>query len=320
MKKCCLCLNLSSAVTAIGACFFVSTLFVFISYLIFIEDFRTSVLNDFYDIAPCEFPLLDIVIDSLFEYSMAANLLLLLAFSTRWFLLPWLVIYTLNAIALVVVSVVFIVFPKPFFGESPHISYVLSVFPLLLALVITYSWMVVKSRFDEMSETDVKEENERICNIRLGFFVQCIGGFIAITSALFLLGYYAKLDGIIVRKLEQITHYDQFNYKATISSFIISGIVINLLLIMGGSGSKWRRSLLVPWLIFYGLVVLLCLGVHQWFTTLCWVEEKIYGLISLVVGCLILLFWTFVWIVAAEASEQPQESYANTKMSSFHRL
>ena len=111
-----------------------------------------------------------------------------------------------------------------------------------------------------------------------------------------------------------------FRPQATISSFIIAGIVINLLLIMGGSGSKWRRSLLVPWLIFYGLVVLLCLGVHQWFTTLCWVEEKIYGLISLVVGCLILLFWTFVWIVAAEASEQPQESYANTKMSSFHRL
>ena len=84
MKKCCLCLNLSSAVTAIGACFFASTLFVFVTYLVFIEDFRTGVLNDLYDIAPCELPALDVLIDSLFEYSMAVNLLLLLAFSTRF--------------------------------------------------------------------------------------------------------------------------------------------------------------------------------------------------------------------------------------------
>jgi hypothetical protein len=58
---------------------------------------------------------------------------------------------------------------------------------------------------------------------------------------------------------------------------------------------------LLPWLIFYGLGVLVSIVAHQWLTTLCWVEEKIYGLISLVIGFLTLLVWTLMWIVAAEA-------------------
>ena len=44
----------------------------------------------------------------------------------------------------------------------------------------------------------------------------------------------------------------------------------------------------------------------QWLTTLCWVEEKIYGVISLVLGFLTLMVWTLVWIVAAEAAEKPK--------------
>ena len=126
-------------------------------------------------------------------------------------------VYALNAVVLIAVAVLLAVFPKPFFGESPSVSYVLAVFPLLLALLIAYCWLVIRARFEEMSEGEAKEagSGERICNVRLGFFVQCIGGFIAITSALFLLGYYAKLDGVIVRKLEQITHYDEFNYKVS---------------------------------------------------------------------------------------------------------
>jgi len=39
---------------------------------------------------------------------------------------------------------------------------------------------------------------------------------------------------------------------------------------------------------------------------LCWVEEKIYGLISLIIGFITLVVWTLVWIVAAEAGEKPK--------------
>ena len=72
---------------------------------------------------------------------------------------------------------------------------------------------------------------------------------------------------------------------------------------MGGSGAPWRRALLVPWLLFHGIVIIAAIALHQWFTTLCWVEEKIYGLVSLVMGAGLLVLWTYVWLIASEASK-----------------
>eukprot|EP00095_Tigriopus_kingsejongensis_P011415 maker-scaffold993_size72668-snap-gene-0.15 protein:Tk11415 transcript:maker-scaffold993_size72668-snap-gene-0.15-mRNA-1 annotation:"c-5 sterol desaturase erg3" len=206
-------------------------------------------------------------------------------------------------------------------GDST-LNYLLALGILLLVTLLLYAWAIIRARFEELCAEEQKNSTQ-FCRVSNGFFVQCVGGIFAISCSLLLLGYYAKLDDVIVRKLGQMTKMNDFQFKPIVSSFIISSIVINLMLIAGGSGSKWRRCLLVPWLIFYGLLVLLCLGVHQWFTTLCWVEEKIYGLISLVFGILLLCLWTLVWIVAAEASETTEtqtNGYTNTKLSNFHRL
>ncbi|QQP49100.1 Uncharacterized protein FKW44_009630, partial [Caligus rogercresseyi] len=69
-----------------------------------------------------------------------------------------------------------------------------------------------------------------------------------------------------------------------ISSLIVLCIFVNILVIIGGSGGRWRRSLLLPWLIVYGFIIMGAIAAHQWFTTLCWVEEKIYGLVCLITG------------------------------------
>ena len=47
-----------------------------------------------------------------------------------------------------------------------------------------------------------------------------------------------------------------FYLQTIIATCIIVAIVTNLLVIVGGSGKRWRRAFLLPWLIFYGLGVL----------------------------------------------------------------
>lgn len=325
MKYCCGCLQLRQAVNLIGLVFFTISLVLFVAYLVFIEDIRTGLLNDHFGIPPCEMPLLDVLVDSLVEYSLASNLLLLFGGASRWLLLPWLYIYALNMVAMLGFFVFLLVSPiasgTMISGDST-INYVVALGLLLLMTLFLYAWAIIRARFDEMSLEEQKSSTQ-FCRVSNGFFVQCVGGIFAISSALLLLGYYAKLDDVIIRKLAQMTKITSFNFKPIVSSFIISSIAINLMLIAGGSGSKWRRCLLVPWLIFYGLLVLFCLGTHQWFTTLCWVEEKIYGLISLCFGIILLCLWTLVWIVAAEASEAEEvqtTTFTNTKLSNFHRL
>ena len=60
----------------------------------------------------------------------------------------------------------------------------------------------------------------------------------------------------------------------------MAAIAVNLLVFFGSTGERWRRVFLMPWLIYYGIGILIAIGAHQWLTTLCWVEEKLYGLIG----------------------------------------
>ena len=71
--------------------------------------------------------------------------------------------------------------------------------------------------------------------------------------------------------------------------------------------------------IYYGIGILIALGAHQWLTTLCWVEEKLYGLIALGIGFFTTILWTTVWIVAAEAADKPQVML-NRNPLGFQRL
>ena len=39
--------------------------------------------------------------------------------------------------------------------------------------------------------------------------------------------------------------------------FLVISILVNILLILGCSGKRWRRALAFPWLIFYGKMMIL---------------------------------------------------------------
>jgi len=279
--------------------------------LIFIEDLRRHVLQDFYEIVPCTRPDIDCLVDSLFEYSMLANILLIMMCTgcTRWLLMPWLIMYTINIIALIIFSIILFIYPMPLIPEGrpeyPIVRF-LGLVPLSVAFLLSYCWVVVHSQFSQMSSPEKRDET-RCCPMQLKTGVQIIAGVLAIISAVILVAFYARLDEMISEKYERMMRSKPSAHMQTvISSCIIVAIVCNLMVIVGGSGKKWRRAFLLPWLIFYGLGVLVSIVAHQWLTTLCWVEEKIYGLISLVIGFVTLVVWTLVWIVAAEAGEKPK--------------
>ena len=59
------------------------------------------------------------------------------------------------------------------------------------------------------------------------------------------------------------------------AGLIVLAIMVNILVILGGSGGRWRRGLLLPWLLLYGFVTVGCLVTHLYFTSLCWREEKV---------------------------------------------
>ena len=62
-----------------------------------------------------------------------------------------------------------------------------------------------------------------------------------------------------------------------ITAFCLTTIVVNLFAIIGASGAKWRRGFMVPWLILYGFMVIILVGMYEWFTSDCYFEHKGYG-------------------------------------------
>ena len=101
---------------------------------------------------------------------------------------------------------------------------------------------------------------------------------------------------------------------------------MNLFAIIGASGAKWRRGFMVPWLILYGFMVIILVGMYEWFTSDCYFEHKGYGenlqrescpklinerrltnqilsgMVALGFGTGILAIWTCVWLNASDAS------------------
>ena len=53
--------------------------------------------------------------------------------------------------------------------------------------------------------------------------------------------------------------------------------MVNLFAIIGSAGAKWRRGLMVPWLILYGFIVIILVGMYEWCTADCYFEHKGYG-------------------------------------------
>ncbi|XP_040564578.1 uncharacterized protein [Lepeophtheirus salmonis] len=341
MKKCCFCLTLINGVRSIGAILFTLTLTIFVFYLVFIEYVRLRVLENLYGIIPCSQPRIDIIIDSLFEYSLLANTLLLIVCTTgctRWLLVPWLTIYALDILTLIAISMYLFIFPMPLISENRMEHSLLrgiGLIPLLLAVALTYCWMVVRALYTEMNESGTNDNapsasmgpvstnnnSPKICcPLKLRMGVQILGGILTIVSLNLLIAHYLKLDDVIADKYERLFgEKPAARIQVMISSSIVLCIFVNILVIFGGSGGRWRRALLLPWLIVYGFIIMGAIGAHQWFTTLCWVEEKVYGLVCLITGFLGLVLWTLVWLVAAEASEKPKLLIARNPLG-FQRL
>merc|ERR1712020_273334 len=149
-EKCGGCLSLHKSARIIGTVLFLLTVGLFVAYLIFIENLRRIILEDLFEIAPCSQPWIDIVIDSLFEYSLLVNLLLIgtCVGCTRWVLIPWLILYAINIFLLVVVSIYMFIKPIPVFTtESAHYELLrlFGLVPLAAALLLGYFWMVVRN-------------------------------------------------------------------------------------------------------------------------------------------------------------------------------
>ena len=145
-KKCCYCISLTIGSKAIGSFFLLLTLGrtwniaivssngdsppgLFIAYLMKIEDVRDFILDDMYGISPCTIAPLETLIDSCFEFSILVNLLVVSQLTagairhcllcqvfalkkwTRWLLVPWLVMYSINIIVLTILATLMFLYP-----------------------------------------------------------------------------------------------------------------------------------------------------------------------------------------------------------------
>ncbi|QQP49099.1 Uncharacterized protein FKW44_009629, partial [Caligus rogercresseyi] len=225
MKKCCFCLTLINGVRSIGAILFTLTLSLFVFYLVFIEYVRLRIFENFYGIIPCSQPKIDILIDSLFEYSLLANALLLIVCSTgctRWLLVPWLTVYALDILTLLGVSIYLFIFPMPLLSENRmehSLLRAIGLIPFFLSMALTYCWMVVRALYNDMNEPGGNEgpssgpmgpglstanSPKVCCPLKLRMGVQILGGILTILSLNILVAHYLKLDDIIADKYERL--------------------------------------------------------------------------------------------------------------------
>lgn len=329
LKHCCCCLSLDKGTRTIGTAFFIITLGVYITYLVFIEDFRDKVLDDLYGIQPCTIPPIDTVTDVAFEYSIIANLLLVVACvgCTRWLVVPWLVMYLLNILFLIGVALGMFAVPIPLLQDSMKgtIEYqmlrCLGFIPLILAAGLAYFWLVIRSLFVEMGKGEKPDTAETCCPIKMKTGVQIVGGVLSILSGVVLVLYFAKLDTLVEAKYYRVFGSQISRGQLTwIAGLIVLAVMVNILLILGGSGKRWRRSLLLPWLLFYGAGIILCLLLHLYYTSLCWREEKLIGLGCLGAGFIFLVLWSLVWVVAAEMADKEKVLIARPSPLGFQRL
>merc|ERR1711953_497927 len=205
------CLSLHKSARIIGSLLFILTVGLFVAYLIFIEDLRRLVLENVFEIQPCTQPLIDIVVDSLFEYSLLVNLLLVSTCvgCTRWVLVPWLIVYSLNIILLVVAAIYLFINPLPMF-TTEHAHYELlrlfGLVPIAVAFILGYFWAVVCNLFNSISSLEKKndENGNGCCNLNYRIGVQIMAGILTIFSAVVLVLHYVKLDEMIKDKYERI--------------------------------------------------------------------------------------------------------------------
>lgn len=327
-ESCCCCISLELGTRIIGAVFLILSLGGFVGYLIKLEDLRDFILEGLYSIPPCTIPPIDTLTDAAFEYSILANILLLLGCvsCTRWLLVPWLSVYCLNMVLMVATSLGMFLVPVPILnpsltGTATHQALrLLGFIPLLFGAVIFYAWLVVRSRFIELGK-DEKQDEDQCCPMGLKTGVQILGGILAILSGVMLVVFFAKLDEIIERQYYTLFEVELSRSRLTMmAASIFVSILVNILLVLGCSGKRWRRLLVLPWLLFYGAGVVICIWTHLYYTSLCWREEKMIGLCCLGIGFVFLIIWSLVWMVAAQITEKEKTLISRPNPLLFKRV
>jgi len=328
LSKCCCCLSLEQGARLGGALLLFITLGLYTLYLIKLEDIRDFILDDLYGIIPCSIPPIDTLTDVAFEYSIIANTLLVVGCvgCTRWLLIPWLAMYILNIFLLIILALVMFISPVPLIHENMHDTAAyqalrfLGLIPLILSIGIGYLWLVIRSYFIQMGEAD-NPEKDPCCPMQLKTGVQIIGGVLAIISSVLLVAFFAKLDDLIRRRYFSIFESELSRGSLTLmAGLIVLGILANTLLVLGGNGGRWRRALLLPWLLGYGAGIVCCFWTHLYYTSQCWREEKLIGVACLLVGTFFLVIWCLVWMVAAQMTEKQKTIISRPSNLAFQRL
>jgi len=324
--KCC-CLGVTGCTRLVGGLLLLLVLGLYVAYLVLIEDVRDLVLHDLYGVAPCSMPPIDTATDVAFEYSVLANLLLVFvgASCTRWLLLPWLVVHAGCVLLLAATGLLVLLVPvhqdklTVLLGIDFQVYRCLGFLPIILAMLLLTLWVVIRSLFVELGES--QEPQDTCCPLRLKTGVQIVGGVLAIISGVLLVVFFAKLDEVIAWRYRAIVGSDITRGALTaMAGLIVLAIMVNILVILGASGGRWRRALLLPWLLLYGAGTVACLGAHVYFTSLCWREEKVTGSILLLLAFLTLVLWSLVWLVAAQVTERPKALVGGHTALTFQRL
>lgn len=327
-KRHCCCLGVLGCARLVGGLLLLLKIGLYAGYLIFIEDIRDLVLDDLYGIGPCTVPPIDTIIDVAFEYSILANLLLVCtcAVCTRWLLLPWLCIYLCNVFLLLALGLLVLLVPvnqdklSHLLGIDFKIYRCLGIVPIILSILLLIMWIIVRSIYVELGKTS-HTKKKPCCPMRIKTGVQILAGILAVNSGVLLVLFFVKLDDMIVRKYRQM--FDSEISRSSLTSMaglIVLAIMVNILVILGGSGGRWRRALLLPWLLLYGAGSICTLCAHIYFTSLCWREEKLLGMFCLGVSFLCLLLWILVWMVAAQVSATDRKFIAGPSPITFQRL
>jgi len=258
----------------------------------------------------------DTVIDSAFEYSVLANLLLVFVGGscTRWLLLPWLLVHAALVVLLGSLGLLVLLVPVHqdkltiLLGIDFQVFRCLGFLPIILAMLLLTLWVVLRSLFVELGEAS-ETSKAQCCAIRLKTGVQIVGGVLAILSGVITWKYKLLFDNDISR-----------GTLTAMAGLIVLAIMVNILVILGASGGRWRRALLLPWLLLYGAGIVACLASHLYFTSLCWREEKVTGMICLALAFIFLILWSLVWLVAAQVTGHPKTLLAGNSALTFQRL
>lgn len=255
---------------------------IYIAYLLFLENIRQVVLHDSLNIVPCSSPWIDIFVDNLFEFSVIANVLVVVAWN-KWLLLPWLIVYFINIGVLTCLAIVTFIVPVNS-GQIPEgfSTRYLGIPLLLVDFLLVYLWLVVNSEFQSSkpssSSAATSVSDAAADNYGIRMVVRVCNGVLALFSSVVLVATYSSFVETIQKFVQKFLELSNDTIKVIMTIFCVVTIATNLLSVIGTGGAKWRRGFMVPWLILYGFVIIFLVGVHQWFTTLCWIEEKVYGM------------------------------------------